>query len=437
MFSKSKIESLQLALKSLELYNGDIDGIVGPVTLSATKKFEALMVEKPYMSKPLAEAPIPDITKIDTIIDQPGSHIDEALTFTLKNEGGYINHPADQGGPTNKGIMLSELSEYLGRKDVTEDELKNIDVKTITAIYKKNYWDILNLDNILDQSIATALFDMSVLCGVGTTLKICQEILGISITKRMDTQTLDALNKLPNDKFIPLFASKHIELFKKIVAKNPSQNVFLKGWTNRANRLNSLIDDDSIDVSIPSLATGGTIGEGLYALADSAGIPPGDIKKMIDWQTQNNAASNPRYWVVFKIKEHSRTQRMHIFDRIGNSVQSVYAVHGTGSDPNNDGLATIFSNTPDSHQSSLGLYKTLSTYTMAKHGRALRLEGLEESNNNAYIRGIVFHGVPYADEEYVNKYGRCGRSYGCPAVAYDIVQSLIDKLKGGSLLLIS
>ncbi|CAM3253153.1 hypothetical protein SB6411_02333 [Klebsiella spallanzanii] len=74
---------------------------------------------------------------------------------------------------------------------------------------------------------------------------------------------------------------------------------------------------------------------------------------------------------------------------------------------------------------------------MAKHGRALRLEGLEESNNNAYIRGIVFHGVPYADEEYINKYGRCGRSYGCPAVAYDIVQSLIDKLKGGSLLLIS
>ncbi|VUS99241.1 peptidoglycan-binding domain-containing protein [Klebsiella spallanzanii] len=90
MFSKSKIESLQLALKSLELYNGDIDGIVGPVTLSATKKFEALMVEKPYMSKPPAEAPIPDITKIDTIIDQPGSHIDEALTFTLKNEGGGI-----------------------------------------------------------------------------------------------------------------------------------------------------------------------------------------------------------------------------------------------------------------------------------------------------------------------------------------------------------
>ncbi|WP_434663556.1 murein L,D-transpeptidase catalytic domain-containing protein [Klebsiella sp. MISC125] len=437
MFTKSKIESLQLALKSLELYNGDIDGIVGPLTLAATQKFEAFMVEKPFMGKPMTEEPIPNITKIDNVIDQLGSNIDEALIFTLKNEGGYTNHPADQGGATNKGIILSELSEHLGRKDVTEEELKSISIKAITAIYKKNYWDVLNLDKVLDQSIATALFDMGVLCGAGTALRLCQEILNINITKIMDRQTLDALNKLPDDKFIPLFANKNIELFKKIVANKPSQNVFLKGWINRANRLNSLIDNDSIDVSVPSLISGSTIGEGLYALADSVSIPHNDIKKMIDWQMQNNSVSNPRYWVVFKIKEHSKTQRMHIFDRTDNTVQSVYAVHGTGSDPNNDGLATIFSNTPDSHQSSLGLYKTLSTYTMAKHGRALRLEGLEESNNNAYTRGIVFHGVPYADEEYVNKNGRCGRSYGCPAVAYDIVQSLIDKLKGGSLLLIS
>jgi hypothetical protein len=118
-------------------------------------------------------------------------------------------------------------------------------------------------------------------------------------------------------------------------------------------------------------------------------------------------------------------------------VKSIHAVHGTGSDPNNDGIATDFSNTPDSHKSSLGLYKTLGTYIMAKHGRALRLEGLEASNNNALKRGIVFHGVPYAGDEYAKQHGRCGRSFGCPAVEYSVVQDLIDKLKGGSLLLIS
>ena len=174
-----------------------------------------------------------------------------------------------------------------------------------------------------------------------------------------------------------------------------------------------------------------------YDLADTVRVPHEDIKKMIDWQTHNNPNSNPRYWAVFKIKEHSKNKRMHIFDRVDKTVQSVHAVHGTRSDPNNDGIATEFSNTPNSHMSSLGLYKTLGTYKMAKHGRALRLDGLEASNNNALMRGIVFHGVPYAGDDYIKQYGRCGRSYGCPAVEYSVVQDLIDKLKGGSLFLIS
>jgi len=128
---------------------------------------------------------------------------------------------------------------------------------------------------------------------------------------------------------------------------------------------------------------------------------------------------------------------MHIFDRVEKKVQSIHAVHGVNSDPNHDGIATDFSNVPTSLKSSLGLYKTLGTYTMAKHGRALRLEGLEATNNNALKRGIVFHGVSYAGDDYVQKHGRCGRSHGCPAVEYSVVQNLIDKLKGGSLLLIS
>ncbi|MGL5433992.1 MAG: glycosyl hydrolase 108 family protein, partial [Lachnospiraceae bacterium] len=359
MFTHNKIESLQLALKSLDLYSGKIDGLVGPLTLSAIKKLEAFMTEKSFTDKPVPDDPVPDITTIDNGIDQPGSNIDEALIFTLKNEGGYTNHPADRGGPTNKGITLKRLEEYLGRDDVTEEEVKNMSFETINIIYKKNYWDVLNLDQVLDQSIATALFDMGVLFGPGTALKLCQSVLGINQTARMNSETLEAINNTTDDKFIPLFADKIIDRFNQIATQNPSQKVFLKGWTNRANRLRSLIDNDSVDVSVPPLVPGTSIGEELYALADKAGVPRDDIKRMIDWQTHHNAGSNPRYWAVFKIKEHSKTKRMHIFDRVNKTVQSVHAVHGTGSDPNHDGLATIFSNTPESYQSSLGLYKTL------------------------------------------------------------------------------
>jgi hypothetical protein len=289
----------------------------------------------------------------------------------------------------------------------------------------------------LDQSIATALFDMGVLCGPGSAARLCQEVLSIDQTKKMDSNTLEAINSTTDENFIPLFASKNIERFENIVKKNSSQTVFLKGWKNRANRLLTLINNDDIETVITESVPGIPMGENLFELADHAGVPRADIQKMIDWQTQNNPKSNPRYWVVFKIREHSKNKRMHIFDRVNKKFDSIYAVHGRNSDPDNDGLATDFSNTPESLMSSLGLYKTLGTYIMAKHGRALRLEGIEASNNNALKRGIVFHGVSYAGEEYVQQNGRCGRSYGCPAVDDAIVQPLIDKLKGGSLLLIS
>ncbi len=436
MFPKHKIELLQLALTSLDLYKGKIDGIVGPKTLSGINKFEALASEPPAGEKPPSREPAenPDVVKND--IDGQGADIEEALAFTLKNEGGYTDHPLDKGGPTNKGITIGRLSDYLGRT-ATKDEVKNLDFEIIKLIYRKYYWDVLNLDHILDQSIATALFDMGVLCGTGTAARLCQDVLGISQTKKMDLKSLEAINATTDEDFIPKFSDRNIQRFNEIVTNNPSQSVFLKGWKNRAERLLSLINNDSIDLPMPESAAGKPIGEGLIALADRVKIPHEDIQRMIDWQIMNKPTSNPRYWVVFKIREHSKNKRMHIFDRVANDVQSIYAVHGTGSDPNNDGIATDFSNTPDSKMSSLGLYKTLGTYTMAKHGRALRLEGLESTNDNALKRGIVFHGVPYAGEEYVRKNGRCGRSFGCPAVEDAVVQDLIDKIKGGSLFLIS
>ena len=436
MFPKIKIEPLQLALKSLELYDGKIDGIVGPKTLAAINKFEALVLEKPAVEKPTPHEPAGNPDTVSNAIDGQGADIEDALVFTLKNEGGYTDHPLDRGGATNKGITIGRLSEYLGRP-ATKEEVKNLNYETIKLIYKKYYWDVLNLDHVLDQSIATALFDIGVLCGTGTAARLCQDVLDINQTRKMDSRTLEAINATTDEKFIPLFAKRNINRFEDIVNNNPSQKVFLKGWKNRANRLPSLINNDDIEVAVLTSLPETPIGEGLYDLADQVGVSHADIKKMIDWQTDNNPTSNPRYWVVYKIKEHSKVRRMHIFDRVDKKVQSVHAVHGTGSDPNHDGLATEFSNTPESHKSSLGLYKTLSTYNMAKHGRALRLEGLETTNSNALKRGIVFHGVPYAGDEYVQQYGRCGRSLGCPAVEYAVVQDLIDKLKGGSLFLIS
>jgi len=435
MFTKEKIKQLQKALKGLELYNGNIDGIVGSLTLGAIRKFESLMSDRRLVEKPKDQLDELQSSTVKLSQDTEGADIEEALIFTLKNEGGYVDIPQDRGGATNKGITINTLSRYLGRK-ASKKEVKNLNHKTITAIYKKYYWDVMNLDNLQDQSIATVLFDMGVLTGPGTSARIAQEVLNITQTKKFDKATLQALNATTAQEFIPKFAKRHIKRFNEIVANRPSQKIFLKGWKNRANRLLTLIHEDDIENKSPKTNQTNLIGEELYALAKEVGVPKEDIQKMIDWQKEHRPQSNPRYWVVFKIKEHSRKKRMHIFDRVEKKVQSVYATHGKKSDPNHDGLATEFSNKSGSHKSALGLYRTAETY-IGKHGQSLRLDGLEESNSNARKRAIVFHGASYAQNKFVKKYGKCGRSLGCPAVGHSVVKDLIAKIKGGSLLLIS
>lgn len=99
-------------------------------------------------------------------------------------------------------------------------------------------------------------------------------------------------------------------------------------------------------------------------------------------------------------------------------------------------MATRFSNTPESFQSSLGFYKTAETY-QGKHGYSLRLDGLEKGfNDQARARAIVIHGADYAREEFAKTTGRLGRSLGCPALPPELSAKVIDLIKDGSLLFI-
>jgi hypothetical protein len=114
----------------------------------------------------------------------------------------------------------------------------------------------------------------------------------------------------------------------------------------------------------------------------------------------------------------------------GETLFHELVAHGQGS--GND-LATSFSNNPDSHQSSLGLYKTADTY-VGRNGYSLRLDGLDMGfNDRARERAIVMHGAPYVSEAFAKAQGRLGRSWGCPALGDDVAREVIDSIKGGDL----
>jgi len=108
--------------------------------------------------------------------------------------------------------------------------------------------------------------------------------------------------------------------------------------------------------------------------------------------------------------------------------------HGHNSGENE---ATNFSNTDQSNMSSLGFYATGREYE-GKHGRSLRLQGLDEGfNTNAAARAVVMHGAEYVSEDFIKQNGRLGRSLGCPALPLDQYAQIIDAVNGGTCLFLN
>jgi hypothetical protein len=153
--------------------------------------------------------------------------------------------------------------------------------------------------------------------------------------------------------------------------------------------------------------------EAAQAAIDRAGWQPGDHRTLtlIDFSLHS---SQKRLWVINL--------------ETGEVLMNDYVAHGMNT---GDGWATEFSNEEGSRQSSLGLFVARGTYT-GQHGYSLRLDGLEPGiNNHARKRHIVIHGADYVSRDAIRKWGRLGRSWGCPAVPQAINRKLIDTIKWG------
>jgi hypothetical protein len=141
---------------------------------------------------------------------------------------------------------------------------------------------------------------------------------------------------------------------------------------------------------------------------------------------------SPRTLTIIDYSKPSIEPRLWVLDLVTRTLlYEELVAHGQGSGGNH---ATSFSNRAESHQSSLGLFVTDTTY-VGRNGYSLRLDGLDRGvNDQARERAIVMHGAPYVNAEIGKSLGRLGRSHGCPAVREAVARELIDRVKDGNLL---
>ncbi|MDP3706396.1 MAG: murein L,D-transpeptidase catalytic domain family protein [Legionellaceae bacterium] len=173
------------------------------------------------------------------------------------------------------------------------------------------------------------------------------------------------------------------------------------------------------------------------------------IKAMLlRYSNQLNSAVIDKVLSVVTCTSHYSIDREHILTIIDYSLPSnekrlwvfdlhdqkllfhTYVSHGIKSGVL---LSSYFSNKYDSKASSIGVYKTDKSY-YGRHGLSLKLNGLDYGfNDNADGRAVVMHGGWYVTENFIKKYGRAGRSWGCPAVPSDLTASIINTIKDNSL----
>jgi len=172
--------------------------------------------------------------------------------------------------------------------------------------------------------------------------------------------------------------------------------------------------------------------------ADSSEFPPMKLLqtalagyKML---VEEQSVRRPEVITIIDFSLPSDKKRLWVLDLINGKVLFCCLVsHGRNS---GELMAENFSNTPGSNASSPGFYTTGETY-IGKHGLSLALDGLETGiNDKARARAIVIHGADYVSADFIRKYGRLGRSLGCPAVPEELSREIIQTIKGGSCLFI-
>ncbi len=150
-----------------------------------------------------------------------------ALRALLKQEGGYVNHPADPGGMTNLGVTKLTWEMWTGHP-VNEKQMRALTPELVAPMYKKKYWDKVSGDE-LPTGVDLAVFDFAVNSGPGRAAKLLQKVLGVAQDGAIGPQTLLKVVNIDSSQLIADYNAERLTFLMAL----PTWGTFGKGWGRR------------------------------------------------------------------------------------------------------------------------------------------------------------------------------------------------------------
>jgi len=175
---------------------------------------------------------------------------DKIASPTLSFEGGWVNNPADKGGETYRGISRKANPKWSGwgAVDIYPNKTKNLIIAQLEAdvklYYYNNYFKIYNLHLLNNVNVAFSIFDFVVNSGMHNAqnpmLTAVNTAFGTSL-KSFNVDAINTLNTLDSAKLLLAIAVAREGYLAKVLASNPSQEVFRAGWNNRLAKVRALV----------------------------------------------------------------------------------------------------------------------------------------------------------------------------------------------------
>ncbi|TPN79954.1 glycoside hydrolase family 108 protein [Mesorhizobium sp. B1-1-2] len=164
----------------------------------------------------------------------------ESLARVLVHEGGYVNHLADPGGPTNKGVTQRVYDAYREGSGLPKRSVKNITDQAVEDIYDRQYWDAVKGD-LLPAGVDYVVFDGAVNSGPRRSIMWLQQALRPIYTGPIDGDlgvgTLAALKAVNNnDALIDRICDTRLNFLKHL----STWRTFGKGWASRVKDVRAI-----------------------------------------------------------------------------------------------------------------------------------------------------------------------------------------------------
>ena len=171
------------------------------------------------------------------------SRFDICLAAVSKLEGGASNHPADKGGLTMAGVKQATYDAYRRRKGLPPRPVTQSTQVERVEIYRAEFWTPVRGD-AMPAPIDLLIFDMAVNSGPDRAIKTLQRALGVTADGVFGAQTLRALQEDTAagqvGALVRQILDRREDFYRARVAKDASQQVFLAGWLNRLDALESM-----------------------------------------------------------------------------------------------------------------------------------------------------------------------------------------------------